>query len=68
MLDLVELFTHWQSVRSQVQLAESLEIDRQTIAKRRRYRRLQARWVTEASRQLVDDVVEGDGLTVSTVC
>ena len=31
MLDLVELFTHWQSGRSQVQLAESLGIDRKTI-------------------------------------
>ena len=35
MLDLVELFTHWQSGRSQVQLAESLGIDRNTIALRR---------------------------------
>jgi hypothetical protein len=33
MLDLVELFTHWQSGRSQVQLAESLGIDRKTIRK-----------------------------------
>ena len=30
-----ELFTHWQSGRSQVQLAESLGIDRNTIALRR---------------------------------
>src|SRR6185369_16472160 len=31
--DLIELFTHWHAVRSQRQLAESLGIDRKTIAK-----------------------------------
>ena len=33
MLDLVELFTHWHAGRSQVQLSESLGIDRKTIRK-----------------------------------
>lgn len=33
MLDLVELFTHWHAGRSQVQLSESLRIDRKTIRK-----------------------------------
>jgi hypothetical protein len=31
--DLIELFTHWHAGRSQRQLAESLGIDRKTIAK-----------------------------------
>jgi hypothetical protein len=31
MLDLIELFTHWQAGRSQFQLSESLGIDRKTI-------------------------------------
>lgn len=33
MFDLIELYTHWHSERSQRQLAESLRIDRKTIAK-----------------------------------
>jgi transposase len=33
MFDLIELFTHWHAGRSQRQLAESLGIDRKTIAK-----------------------------------
>ena len=33
MLDLVELFTHWHAGRSQVQLSESLGIDRKTVRK-----------------------------------
>ena len=33
MFDLVELFTHWHAGRSQVQLSESLGIDRKTIRK-----------------------------------
>ena len=33
MFDLVELFTHWRAGRSQVQLSESLGIDRKTIRK-----------------------------------
>ena len=33
MLDLVELFTHWQAGRSQVQLSASLGIDRKTVRK-----------------------------------
>ncbi|TDK86603.1 IS21 family transposase [Mycobacterium paragordonae] len=33
MLDLVELFTHWHAGRSQVQLSDSLKIDRKTIRK-----------------------------------
>jgi transposase len=33
MLDLVELFAHWHAGRSQVQLSESLGIDRKTIRK-----------------------------------
>ena len=33
MLDLVELFTHWHAGRSQVQLSDSLGIDRKTIRK-----------------------------------
>jgi hypothetical protein len=32
MFDLIELFTHWHAGRSQRQLAESLGIDRKTIA------------------------------------
>ena len=36
MFDLVELFTHWHAGRSQVQLSESLGIDRKTIRKRPR--------------------------------
>jgi hypothetical protein len=31
MLDLIELFTHWHAGRSQVQLSESLGIDRKTV-------------------------------------
>jgi response regulator of citrate/malate metabolism len=31
--DLIELFTHWHAGRSQRQLAESVGIDRKTIAK-----------------------------------
>jgi hypothetical protein len=33
MFDLIELFTHWHAGRSQVQLSESLGIDRKTIRK-----------------------------------
>ena len=33
MLDLVELFTHWHAGRSQVQLSDSLKIDRKTVRK-----------------------------------
>ena len=33
MLDLIELFTHWHAGRSQVQLSESLGIDRKTVRK-----------------------------------
>jgi transposase len=33
MFDLVELFTHWHAGRSQVQLSESLGVDRKTIRK-----------------------------------
>ena len=33
MLDLIELFTHWHAGRSQVQLSQSLGIDRKTIRK-----------------------------------
>lgn len=33
MFDLIELVTHWHAGRSQRQLAESLGIDRKTIAK-----------------------------------
>lgn len=33
MFDLIELFTHWHAGRSQRQLAESLGIDRKTVAK-----------------------------------
>lgn len=33
MLGLVELFTHWHAGRSQVQLSDSLKIDRKTIRK-----------------------------------
>ena len=33
MLDLVELFTHWHAGRSQVQLSDSLGIDRKTVRK-----------------------------------
>ncbi|WP_419423134.1 hypothetical protein [Rhodococcus opacus] len=33
MIDLMELFRHWHSGRSQVQIAEALDIDRKTIRK-----------------------------------
>jgi len=33
MFDLIELITHWHAGRSQHQLAESLGIDRKTVAK-----------------------------------
>ena len=33
MFDLIELFTHWHAGRSQVQLSQSLGIDRKTIRK-----------------------------------
>ena len=33
MFDLIELFRHWNAGRSQVQIAQSLGIDRKTIAK-----------------------------------
>src|SRR6478735_496614 len=33
MIDLMELFRHWHAGRSQVQIAEALDIDRETIRK-----------------------------------
>ncbi|MDQ2850836.1 MAG: IS21 family transposase, partial [Actinomycetota bacterium] len=33
MVDLVELFLHWQAGRSQVQISESLGLDRKTVRK-----------------------------------